>query len=170
MIDLLNFVDIYFTVEPYLVKEKRTPDWILWCSYNHMFQSCSCIRFFRTCCTCDWRTHYQHIHQYLHSKFHSQSDLSVAVRLDRQVKKNSNSFNFDFLGSSQNPLILEFVHFVNFICVIAFIETTFIAKYVTSSMVVDVPTFVVLLSAVVDRLRRLFKIVENFKISKNSKL
>ena len=32
----------------------------------------------------------------------------------------------------QNPLILEFVHFVNMICVLSFIETTCIAKYVTN--------------------------------------
>lgn len=31
-------------------------------------------------------------------------------------------------GGGKNPLILEFVHFVNVICVIAFIETTFIAQ------------------------------------------
>ena len=34
----------------------------------------------------------------------------------------------------QNPLILEFVHFVNMICVLSFIETTCIANYVTNGM------------------------------------
>ena len=53
-------------------------------------------------------------------------------------------------GTEGSPLILEFVHFVNVICVIAFIETTFIAKYVTSSMLIDIPQFLVNLSRIVD--------------------
>ena len=54
-------------------------------------------------------------------------------------------------STTNNPLILEFVHFVNIICVFGFIETTFIAKYVTSSMMIDIPPYLVALSACIDR-------------------
>ena len=50
-------------------------------------------------------------------------------------------------GGDSNPLILEFVHFVNLICVIAFVETTYIDKCVTSE---EVPPCLIRLSRSID--------------------
>ena len=50
-------------------------------------------------------------------------------------------------GGDSNPLILEFVHFVNLICVIAFVETTYIDKCVTSE---EVPLCLIRLSRAID--------------------
>ena len=50
-------------------------------------------------------------------------------------------------GGDSNPLILEFVHFVNLICVIAFVETTYIDKCVTSE---EVPPCLIRLSRAID--------------------
>ena len=50
-------------------------------------------------------------------------------------------------GGESNPLILEFVHFVNLICVIAFVETTYIAKCVTAE---EAPKCLIKLSSAID--------------------